>query len=400
MTRGPRAGAVFCGRSLPARADAVAHRVVCDPGGGPSGREKTLPELLYEKEETCALCGEKFRVTKVRKSACPVVRRDPDFCVYYQNENPNLYDIWVCPHCGYAAPESSWNDLLEAQRKLLRDWLTSQPKLPDLSGRRTPETAIMAYDRAIACAVAKRGRDSQIAGLYLKAAWVYRVSGANDPREAEYIQKAAEHYEKAYQTEPTPIGTMTDATLRYLIGELLRRCGRYKEACLYFSQLVSDPAVRGDARIGNLAREQWQLAKQQLQAQEAGVGASDAAGQPPSAAATSEAAAAAGQVAPFVAQSAPVASRAVGASRMSESAGGDGPSSVPARRARVTASVPLYAEQIAWARAVVRANQPGALDTGAVLRAALAIATAVDPTALRAGDEEELKAKLLAAIRE
>lgn len=359
-----------------------------------------MPELLYEKEETCALCGEKFKVTKVRKSACPVVRRDPDFCVYYQNENPNLYDIWVCPHCGYAAPESSWNDLLEAQRKLLRDWLPSQPKLPDLSGRRTPEMAIAAYDRAIACAVAKRGRDSQIAGLYLKASWVYRVSGVNDPREAEYVRKAAEHYEKAYQTEPTPIGTMTDATLRYLIGELLRRCGRYKEACLYFSQLVSDPAVRGDARIGNLAREQWQLAKQQLQAQEAGAGASEAAGQLPPAAATSGAAEVADSAAPSTAQpaSAPASAAAVpqAPAGTAESAS---PSPGQTKRNRVTASVPLYADQVAWARAVVRANQPGALDTGAVLRAALAIATAVDPAALKAGDEEELKAKLLAAIR-
>lgn len=362
-----------------------------------------MPELLYEKEETCALCGEKFKVTKVRKSACPVVKRDPDFCVYYQNENPNLYDIWVCPHCGYAAPESSWNELLEAHRKLLRDWLPSQPKLPDLSGRRTPEMALAAYDRAIACAVAKRGRDSQIAGLYLKASWIYRVSGVDGPRETEYIRKAAEHYEKAYQSEPTPIGTMTDGTLRYLIGELLRRCGRYKEASLYFSQLVSDPAARGDARIVNLAREQWQLAKQQLQAQEAGAGASDAPGQPPSATGASRAGAAAGPASPSAAQPASVASGAASASNRPQttegSAGGDGPSPAPTRRARVTASVPLYADQIAWARAVVRANQPGALDTGAVLRAALDLAAAIDPATLKAGDEEALKSRLLGAIR-
>lgn len=362
--------------------------------------------LLYEKQETCALCGEKFTVTKVRKSACPVLRRDPDFCVYYENENPNLYDIWVCPHCGYAAPESSWNDMLEAQRKLLRDWLPSQPKLAGLGGARTPDMAVAAYDRAIACAIAKRGKDSQAAGLYLKAAWVFRVSGENDPRESEYLQKAAEYYEKAYQSEPTPIGTMTDATLRYLIGELFRRCGRYKEACQYFSQLISDPATRGDQKIGNLARDQWQIAKEQLKAQEAAGTAAHPTAAPAGAVAASPAATATPAAAPSTAAqpAAPTAPAAPAA----PAAGAPAPASpaapaAPAARAtrsRITASLPLYADQLAWAREVVRASGGSTvLDTGAVLRAALAVAAAVDPTGLAAGSEEELVAKLRDAIR-
>lgn len=374
------------------------------------GRGSRLAGLLYEKEETCILCGEKFKVTKVRKSACPVLKRDADFCVYYQNENPNLYDVWVCPHCGYAAPESSWNELMEAQRKLVRDWLPTQPQLPDLSGPRTPDMAGTAYERAISCAVAKRGKDSQVAGLCLKAAWVYRVSGSdNDPREAEYVRRAAEHYEKAFQSEPTPIGTMTDTTIRYLIGELFRRCGRYKEACLYFSQLVSDPATRGDPRIGNMARDQWQIAKEQLKAQEAAAAetpatpqtarpASDEPATPatatapmvaaPTAAATSPATTSASAAAPAIPAAAPAAASAAK------------PAAPAVARPRVTASVPLYTDQLAWAREVVRQSGGSAvLDTGAVLRAALEVAAAVDPAGLKVGSEAELKEKLIEAIR-
>lgn len=329
-----------------------------------------MPGLLYDKEETCPVCGTPFKVTKVRKSACPVLKRDTDFCTHYQNENPNLYDIFVCPACGYAAPDSSFSDLLEAQRKLLRDWLPQQPKLPDLTGQRSVATAITAYDRAIACAMAKHGKASQVAGLYLKAAWVYRVAG--DAREAEYVANAATYYEQAFQTEQTPIGTMSDVMLRYLIGELLRRSGRLNEARLYFSHLVSDPATRSDQRIGNLARDQFQMVKEQLAAQ----------GDAPEAPAGAPTPAVSAPARPTVPrESAP---------RFSE----------PQPRQRVTTAVPLYADQLDWARNVARANSDGGhLDTGAVLRAALTVAMGVDPAGIRAQSEEELATFLLKALR-
>jgi hypothetical protein len=66
----------------------------------------------------------------------------------------------------------------------------------------------------------------------------------------------------------------------------------------------------------------------------------------------------------------------------------------------VTTAVPLYADQLDWARNVARANSAGGhLDTGAVLRAALTVAMGVDPAGIRAQSEEELVAFLLKALR-
>jgi hypothetical protein len=174
---------------------------------------------------------------------------------------------------------------------------------------------------------------------------------------------------------------MSDVMLRYLIGELLRRSGRLNEARLYFSHLVSDPATRNDQRIGNLARDQFQLVKEQLAAEGEKADAPTVA---PTPAATAPTRAAVPDATPSPAPApAPVVAQ----------------KPEPQHRQRVTTAVPLYADQLDWARNVARANSGGHLDTGAVLRAALTAAMGVDPAGIRAQSEEELVAFLLKALR-
>ncbi|MHB8758090.1 MAG: DUF2225 domain-containing protein, partial [Bacillota bacterium] len=68
-------------------------------------------KIFYDQEETCPVCQKKFNARKVRRSMCMVSKRDTDFCVTYQNVNPNLYSIWVCPHCGYAASDAAFAEV-------------------------------------------------------------------------------------------------------------------------------------------------------------------------------------------------------------------------------------------------------------------------------------------------
>ena len=44
--------------------------------------------------------------------------------------------------------------------------------------------------------------------------------------------------------EQTPIGTLTEVTLTYIIGELLRRVGRYDESLSYLSRVVSNQQAK------------------------------------------------------------------------------------------------------------------------------------------------------------
>jgi hypothetical protein len=101
---------------------------------------------------------------------------------------------------------------------------------------------------------------SRLAGLYLKLAWLYREGGLPDEEEA-MLDQARQQYEKAFLKERTPIGNMSQLTLEYLIGELLRRTGRLPDALNYLGKVVGNPQAKNEKRILEMAREAWTLAR-------------------------------------------------------------------------------------------------------------------------------------------
>jgi hypothetical protein len=54
---------------------------------------------------------------------------------------------------------------------------------------------------------------------------------------------------------------MSQLTLEYLIGELLRRTGRLPEALNYLSKVVGNPQAKNEKRILEMAREAWTQAR-------------------------------------------------------------------------------------------------------------------------------------------
>ena len=109
---------------------------------------------------------------------------------------------------------------------------------------------------------------SRQASLYLKLAWLYREGGLPDEEKA-MLDQAREHYEKAFLKERTPIGNMSQLTLEYLIGELLRRTGRLPEALNYLAKVVGNPQAKNEKRVLELAREAWTLARDARKEQQA-----------------------------------------------------------------------------------------------------------------------------------
>lgn len=228
------------------------------PGGAGGG---ALPPELYAEEVTCALCGRPFPVTKVRMSRLRVARRDTDFYVEYDGLDPNFYTVWVCPHCGYAAPESAFHELNVAQKETLLSWLGGRRPAVDFSGVRTRDVAMAAFKLAIFQAQKRGARPSVVAGLCLRTAWLCRAAG--DPAERQFLQAALEQYLAAYDKEELPIGKMTERGLQYLLGDLYLRLGQAREASSWFARVAEDRS--GDEKqVVNMAREGWQRAKEVL----------------------------------------------------------------------------------------------------------------------------------------
>lgn len=339
-------------------------------------------KILYEQDKGCPICKGKFKVIKVRNSHCIVDSRDQDFCIHYQNANPYLYGIWVCPHCGYASPESIFSKITKEECNIIALALRGKEIKINFTGERSTETGIASYKLAIYFCNLRGCKNSILANLYLKTAWLYR--GLDDSRERDYLIKALDHYKLAYDEDPFPIGNLTDLAVRYLIGELYRRIGEYRESIGWFNRVVNDSRSRTEPKITNMAREQWRLAKEQLHnyclSNEISVLEED------QVASTRE------------------------NNEVNDSVGKnldqlDQKFSEPKKsveRIKLSSMVHFYADQIEWVKAVV-VNSNGkkiTLDSQSVIRAILDLILDIEPTDIKCESEQELTKLLQQKIME
>lgn len=219
-----------------------------------------MSEAIYSVDKTCPVCEKAFPVTRVR-SRLILNKQDSDFCSYYKDINPYYYTVWVCPHCGYAAQDSEFEGISSKGIELMKRFLASRAVNIDFGGTRTAEQAIVTYKLAIFYGEMIGMAASKVGGLYLRLAWLYREI-AQAEEETAAMLKAAEFYEQALSKERLPIGGMSEVTITYLIGELLRRSGQNGKSLLYFNQVVSNPQAKLEKRVMDLAREAWHQARE------------------------------------------------------------------------------------------------------------------------------------------
>lgn len=213
-------------------------------------------EALFSVEKVCPLCEQAFQVTRVR-SRLVMIKQDSDFCSYYKDINPYYYKIWMCPHCGYAAQDNHFEEILPEAAERIKSFFADRNVRIDLSGPRSREQAIVSHQLAIVCAELAAVPGSRLAGLHMRLGWLYREAGQTAEERATLL-KAVEYYEQALSYENLPIGPMTELTITYLIGDLLRRTGSHEQALLYLSRVVSNPQAKQEKRIADLARDAWQ----------------------------------------------------------------------------------------------------------------------------------------------
>lgn len=218
-----------------------------------------MAEPTYSVEKECPVCQRKFAVTRTRGRQT-LLKQDSDFCSYFQNINPYYYSIWVCSHCGYAAADSSFEDLSTAAQDKIAKFLAGRDVKINFGGIRTREQAIATYKLAIFYAELIAAPASKLADLYLKLGWLYR-EGENAAEEKAALTQGCEQYEQALFRERLPIGTLSEAAVSYLIGELARRTGQIEKALLYLGKVVGNPTAKLEPRVYNLARDAWHEAK-------------------------------------------------------------------------------------------------------------------------------------------
>lgn len=214
-----------------------------------------MTDVFYTKKVKCPICNNHFTTTKVRAKACIVIKKDEDFCIHYKDVNPMFYEIFVCPTCAYAASENSFEELNKDEILKLKNAFSGRLVQRDFCNERNLNDALDSYKLALYTANVKDAKNSTLAGISLKIAWMYRYM--NDEKELQFIQYALDNYLIAYEKEQLPIGNMNQIMLMYIIGELYRQVGNYKESIIWLNRVVSSPERHSSPVIERLAREQW-----------------------------------------------------------------------------------------------------------------------------------------------
>lgn len=228
-----------------------------DPGKK-EGKNKLDP--LYDKKLVCLYCGRKFTSKQVRLSQTKVLKQDSDYCTYYQGENPVFYDVFICPHCGFAFTKS-FSKLTPQKKEIVKnEYIRKLSNVPQLCGKRDIHQAVRAMELGALASYIINENKVITGNLFLRTAWLYRYQEDME-NERKYLELALRFYLDAYQNGDSRDAVMPEHQLLFLIGDIYARLGRYSEAAKMFSMLLSDK--NAPPKIRARATEAWNQYKDQ-----------------------------------------------------------------------------------------------------------------------------------------
>jgi uncharacterized protein len=213
---------------------------------------------FYQKKMECLYCKTTFQSTKIRSRFIKLSHHETDFRPVYKDEriNPLLYNVNVCPECGFSFTDDFTKYIVPAVKVEIQEKLTNNWSKQDYGGNRSTTEAINTYKLAILSGTLKKEKNITVAGLYLRTAWLYR-SIKNDEQEKRFTTLALNEYIKTYMNDDFNGTGMSETKLLYLIAELQLRLQHFREAASYFSKVLAKQKSSLEPRIIEMARDRW-----------------------------------------------------------------------------------------------------------------------------------------------
>jgi len=221
-----------------------------------------MDSLLYDKSVCCPVCSTSFTTKKVRSRGLQIVERHDDLNIIYKGINPNYYTIWICPECGYSATENEFDNFNNLYRKVFEDNVLSKWNKRSYSGIRSLKDAEESFKLAILVGQLQKKPKCYLGALCLKLAWIYR-EGKNFKKEKEFLQHALTNLTQSYQHERLEGSGIDEITAAYLVGELNRSLGNYKQAINWYNKTLEHPNIKSRRQLQIKTRDQWRIAKEQ-----------------------------------------------------------------------------------------------------------------------------------------
>ena len=219
---------------------------------------------LFGQNLQCPLCLEKFISLKVRSKFIKVQKYDTDFCPIYEDESifGLLYNVFVCPHCGYSYTNDFSNYFPPSTKEAIQEKICSKWISRDYGTERSIQDAIRIYKLASYSATLKKEKHIIIAGIYLRIAWLYRFV-TMDEQENRFLKLAIHEYIESYSREDYKGTKVSEIRILYLLGDLSRRVGNRDQAVKYLSMVIEKQKQTHETKIIELAKSCWHEIREQ-----------------------------------------------------------------------------------------------------------------------------------------
>ena len=218
---------------------------------------------LYDKKLTCTICNHDFSSKKLRTRSIRVEKIENDLYTTYKDpdNNPLLYEVFVCDTCGYAFTEQFKEKMTEEVKQKFKHNISTYWKEQSFSEERTHEEAVTTYKLALLSAKETEQAPIIIAGICLRLSWLNRYL-ENEEEEQKYIKSALKYYETSYIQGDFKDTSMTELQLLFLLGELSRKLGLKEQAVKHFSTIAQHPDRHYEPSLVEKARDQWYLMRE------------------------------------------------------------------------------------------------------------------------------------------
>ncbi|WP_280768751.1 DUF2225 domain-containing protein [Salipaludibacillus daqingensis] len=225
---------------------------------------KEVP-LLYDKQLSCHICDHNFTSKKLRSRYIRVKQVNNDFSKEYKDasRNPLLYEVYVCPECGYAFNDQFQETFHQAQREQFINKISSKWRKQDFSGERSHEEAVRVFKLAVVAGEQTMQPDIILAGICMKLSWLLRELNEEDEA-TRFVNFSIQKFEKAFSYGNYE--SMSELKVIYILGELHRLLNRNGEAIKYFSKVIQHKHRHMEPQIVEMARDQWYKAREKNKA--------------------------------------------------------------------------------------------------------------------------------------
>lgn len=200
--------------------------------------------MLYDRNEVCVKCKHNFKTKKYLSTRLKVDFTDTDYYrLYKDNENPYLYDIVICPSCGYAYGDKANRVITPNKLENLKYYFENIQNYKTMIYERDIDMGLRASKLALYISYVTREPNYIIGGLALKIAWINR--GINDKEEElRFLNYAYINYQTAYYSEDLEKAGYERAMVLYLLADFARRLDRYEEARKWYGELFTTRGVK------------------------------------------------------------------------------------------------------------------------------------------------------------